>query len=132
MLSGRQGCESRPGTSSGVGKGQVVVGRRTPLSLVQALLPSNQEVMGQNDQRHVMVPASPETQLIVVHAQFSLALGKTGLDRPAHPAHAHKRGKRRLDGSVTQIKLPFRLRGFTTDFTPDHHPDLRAWQTIES
>src|SRR5260370_31219203 len=109
MLSGRQGCESRPGTSSGVGKGQVVVGRRTPLSLVQALLPSNQEMMRQDDQRHVMVPTAPETQLIVVHAQLSLTLGKTGLDRPAHSTHTHKRGKPRLDGSRAQIKLPFSL-----------------------
>src|SRR5260370_42026520 len=84
-------------------------GRRTPLSLVQALLPSNQEMMGQNDQRHVMVPAVPETQLVVVHAQFPLALGKTGLDRPTHPAHPHKRGKRRLQGSVAQVKFTFRL-----------------------
>jgi len=83
MLSGRQGCESRLGTSASVGKGHVVVGRKTPLSLVQALLPTNQEMMSQNDERHMMVPAAPEAQLIVVHAQFSLALGKTGLDREA-------------------------------------------------
>jgi hypothetical protein len=83
MLSGRERCASRSGTSVGVGKGRVVVGRRTPLSLVQALLPSNQEMMGQNDQGHVMVPAAPEAQFVVIHAQFSLALGKTGLDRPA-------------------------------------------------
>src|SRR5258708_40003913 len=131
MLSGKQGCKSRPGTSFGVGKGQVVVGRRTALSLVQALLPSNQEMMSEDDQCHVMVPASPETQLIVVHAQFSLALGKTGLDRPTHPAHTHKRGKRRLQGSIAHVKLPFRLLCRPTDFAPDHHPDLRARQTIE-
>src|SRR5260370_40805424 len=79
-------------------------GRRTPLSLVQALLPANQEMMGQNDQRHVMVPASPKTQLIVVHAQLSLTLGKTGLDRPAHSTHTHKRGNRRLHGAVAATK----------------------------
>jgi hypothetical protein len=42
----------------------VVVGRRTPLSLVQALLPTNQEMMSQNDERHMMVPPAPETQFI--------------------------------------------------------------------
>src|SRR5260370_40340613 len=120
MLRGRQGCESRPGTSSGVGKGQVVVGRRTPLSLVQALLPSNQEMMRQDDERHVMVPSAPETQFVVVHPQFSLAFGKTGLNRPAHATHAHKGRERRLYGSVAQVKLPFRLRGFTTHFAPDY------------
>jgi hypothetical protein len=65
-VSGRE--ESKLGTSPGVGKGRVVVGRRTPLSLVQALLPSNQEVMSQKDESHMMVPTAPETQLIVVHA----------------------------------------------------------------
>jgi len=67
-------------------------------------LPANQEMMRQDDQRHVMVPTAPETQLIVVHAQLSLTLGKTGLDRPAHSTHTHKRGKRRLDGSVAETK----------------------------
>src|SRR6266436_3255083 len=34
-------------------------------------------------------------------------------------------------GALRRLKFPFRLRGFTTDFAPDHHPDLWAWQTIE-
>jgi hypothetical protein len=49
------------------------VGRKSPLSQLQLLLPPNQEVMSQDDQGHVMVPASPETQLILIHAQFPLA-----------------------------------------------------------
>ncbi len=60
--------------------------------------------MSQNDQRHVMVPPAPEAQFIVGHAQLPLTLGKTGLDRPAHSTHAHKGGKRRLDGSVAETK----------------------------
>ncbi len=39
--------------------------------------------MGENNQRHVMVPAAPEAQFVVVHAQFSFAFGKTGLDGEA-------------------------------------------------
>src|SRR6266446_9979907 len=34
-------------------------------------------------------------------------------------------------GALRRLKLPFRLRGFTADFAPDHHPDLWAWQTIQ-
>src|SRR5260370_34880237 len=34
-------------------------------------------------------------------------------------------------GALRRLKLQFRLRGFTTDFAPDHHPDLRTRQTIE-
>jgi hypothetical protein len=78
----------------------------------------------------MMVPASPEAQFVVVHTQFPLTLGKTGLDRPAHAAHAHKGGKWCLDGSVAQVKLPFWLRGFAAHFAPDHHPDFWTWQPI--
>jgi hypothetical protein len=39
--------------------------------------------MDQDDQGHMMVPPAPETQLILVHAQFPLALDKTGLDGEA-------------------------------------------------
>src|SRR5260370_11486949 len=87
-------------------------------------------MMCEDDECHVMVPAAPEAQLIVVHAQFSFALGKTRLDWPAHPAHTHESREGCFDGSITQVELPFRLRGFTADFAPDHHPDLRAWQAI--
>jgi hypothetical protein len=43
-----------------VGKGRVVVGRKIPLSLVETLLPANQEMMSQNDHGHMMVPATPK------------------------------------------------------------------------
>ncbi len=86
--------------------------------------------MSQHDERHVMVPPAPEAQFVLIHAQFPLALGKTRFDRPAHSTYAHKRGKWRLERSVAHVELPFRLRGFTADFPPDHHPDLRARQAI--
>jgi hypothetical protein len=34
-------------------------------------------------------------------------------------------------GALRRLKLPFRLRGFTTDFAPDHHPHFWTRQTIE-
>jgi len=108
-----------------------VVGRKTPLSLVQALLPPNQEMMGENDQRHVMVPPVPKTQFVVIHAQLPLVFGKTRLDGPTHPTDPHKGGKRRLHRSVAQIKLPLRLLWRPTHFAPDHYPDLWTWQPIQ-
>src|SRR6266516_485183 len=124
MLSGREGCTSRLGSSAGVGRGCVVVGRRSLLSLVKTLLPANQEMMGQHDHRHVMVPPAPEAQLIVIHAQFPFAFGKTRLNGPAHATDPHKRGKRRLQWGITQVKLPLWLFWQTTDFAPDDHPDF--------
>ena len=109
----------------------MVVGRKTPLSLVETLLPTNQEMMSENDQSHVMVPSAPEAEFVVVHDQFPFAFGKTGLDGPAHPTHAHKRGQWRLWGSIAQVKFPFRLLCRTADFAPDHNPDFRAWQPIQ-
>src|SRR5262245_15342093 len=87
--------------------------------------------MGQKDQGHMMVPAAPEAQFVVVHAQFSLAFSKTSLNGPAHAAHAHKGGKRRLQGRITQVKLPFWLFCRATHFAPDHHPDFWARQAIQ-
>ena len=60
-----------------------MVKRKSPLSLVQALLPPNQEVMGEQDHRHMMVPPAPESKFVVVHAQFPFAFGKTRLDGEA-------------------------------------------------
>jgi hypothetical protein len=56
------------------GQGTCGHGAQDPPSLVQALLPANQEMMGENDHGYVMVPPAPEPQLVVVHAQFPLAL----------------------------------------------------------
>jgi len=43
------------------------------------LLQPDQEVMRQEHQRHVVVPARPEAHLIVVQAQFALAFGEAAL-----------------------------------------------------
>jgi transcriptional regulator with XRE-family HTH domain len=46
----------------------------------------HQEVMGQDHQGHVVVPAAPEAALVVVQAQLVLALGEAALNGPAHAA----------------------------------------------
>ncbi len=40
-------------------------------------------MMSEKDEGHVMVPAAPEAQLVVIHAQLSFAFSKTGLDGEA-------------------------------------------------
>ena len=44
---------SRLESSLGVGRGYDVVGRKSPLSGRQPLLPADEKVMGQNDQGHI-------------------------------------------------------------------------------
>src|SRR5205085_5241387 len=79
-----------------------------PLSLVEPLLQPDQEMMRQEHQGHMVVPARPEPQLVVVQAQFTLALGKAGLDGPAHPADPHEGLQRRVRRGVTQVVLELR------------------------
>jgi hypothetical protein len=76
-----------------------------PLSLVQALLHANQDVMGQQHQRHVVVPAAPRAHLIVVQPQFLFALLETGFDRPPHPQDAHEFDQWRVLRRIAQIIL---------------------------
>jgi hypothetical protein len=44
-----------------------------PPSLAYPLVEQDQEVVGQDDQRHVVVPPPPETEFVVVQAQFAFA-----------------------------------------------------------
>jgi hypothetical protein len=69
-------CSSRSGLSRG---------NESPLSLVEPPLQPNQEVMGQDHQCHVVVPAAPEAALVVIQTQFVLRFGKAALNGPAHP-----------------------------------------------
>ena len=48
-----------------------------------------------------------------------------------HATHPHKGGKRRLQGSITHVKLPFRLLWRPTHFAPDDHPDFWAGEPIK-
>jgi hypothetical protein len=99
-----------------------------PLSLVEPRLQLHQEVMGQDHQRHVMMPAPPETALVVVQAEFILALGEAAFDRPAHAARPDQGGQRQIGWGVGQVILvPRRLAG-RGDAAADHQPDGRSRQ----
>ena len=74
-----------------------------PLSLVEPLLQPDQEVMRQQDQRHVVVPARPEAQLVVIQAHLPFAFGQAGFDGPAHAADPHQPGG---DGNRAQQLQP--------------------------
>ena len=66
---------------------------QAPLSLVEALLQPDEEVMGQEHQRHLVVPPAPEAQFVMVEAHFAFPLLEAGPGtlwvRPAQPAHPH-------------------------------------------
>src|SRR5438270_8922317 len=56
----------------------------------------DQEVMRQQTQGQVVMPADPAADFVVVHAQFALALQDGRLDRPAHAAGPDQVLPRRL------------------------------------
>src|SRR6266487_6486302 len=68
----------------------------------------DQEVMRQQTQGEVVMPADPAADFVVVHAQFALALQDGRLDRPAHPTHPDQSLPRRLRRCVGQIALQLR------------------------
>ena len=86
-----------------------------PLSLVQPLLKPNQEVVGEDNHGHVVVPAAPEAEFVVIHPQFSLSLGEACLNGPAHAADPHEGPQRGRDRRATQVDLQFRLLGRAAD-----------------
>jgi hypothetical protein len=90
----------------------------------------NQEVMGQDHQGHVMMPAAPEAAFIVVQPQFILALGEAALDRPAHATGPDQGDQRQVVRGVGEIALGdcfLPRRGHTT---ADHQPDGRSGQSV--
>ena len=68
--------------------------------------------MGQDDERHVVMPPAPETEFVVIHAQLPLAFGKTGLDReaafhsPTQKSRAVSPEERCSDKTSTPAPLP--------------------------
>src|SRR5260370_339634 len=92
-------------------------------------------MVGQDDQRYVLIPPPPEAQLIVVHAQLAFALLETTLNRPAHAADADELGQRGVGGRIAHVVLelgrlgrvdqPWRRQG-----PSEEHPDLRAGQAL--
>src|SRR6266487_5614781 len=68
----------------------------------------DQEVMRQQAQGQVVVPADPAADFVVVHAQLALALQDGRFDRPAHPTDPDQALPRRLSRCVGQIALQLR------------------------
>ena len=61
---------------------------------------SNQQVVSQNAQGHVVMPSLPSTDFVVSQAEVLLSFLEAGLDGPAHAAEANQCDKRDLDWSV--------------------------------
>jgi hypothetical protein len=87
-------------------------------------------MVGEDDHRHMVVPAPPKTQLVLVEADLAFALLEAGLDGPAHPAHSHQRRQRRVGRGVGQVGLEFRPLPGLGEGTAQHDPDLRARQPV--
>lgn len=109
-----------------------MVKRKSPLSLVQALLPPNQEVMGEQDHRHMMVPPAPESKFVSGPCPVPLCIrqntSRWGSRIPLTRTNVASGVSR---GALRRLKLPLRFLCRPTDFPSDHDPDLRTWQAIK-
>lgn len=61
--------------------------------------------MREKGQRHMVMPAWPGTDLVMIHPQFALAFFDGGLDRPAQARLAHQVRLGDSDRRIAQIKL---------------------------
>ena len=53
----------------------------------------DQEVMGQNRERHMVMPTEPTAQFVVVKTDLALAFLEENLDRPTQPTESHQFGE---------------------------------------
>src|SRR3712207_89004 len=74
----------------------------------QAAALPDQEVMGQETQRGVVVPPDPPPHFVLVQAHFPFALFNRRLDRPPHPTGPDQLGPPRGGRRVRQICFQFR------------------------
>ena len=85
----------------------------------------HQKEMGQEGLGRVMMPATPGTGLVMIHADFPLAFFKGGLDRPAHSAQTHELARRTSEGCIAQVVLDLRPGA---QATPQDQPLPRTGQ----
>jgi hypothetical protein len=104
--------------------------REVPLSLVELVLQADQEVMGEKDQRHVMIPPRPEAQFVVIQAQVPFTFREAGLDGPAHSAQPDQSVQRRVGGGIAQVVFERGHLGRTVHFAAQHHPNLPRRQAV--
>src|SRR3970040_691042 len=88
---------------------------------------ADQEQMGQDRVRHVMMPTAPSPRLIVIHADFALAFFEGGFHWPTHATHTDEFVQRTGRGGVAQIKLHFGLRPQTA---AEDGPTARSGKAI--
>src|SRR5215510_7170013 len=80
-------------------------------------------MMGQETQSHMMMPAQPAPDLVVVQAQAPFTLLECRFDRPAHTSHPDQRGDRYVTWRITEIDLELRSLPPTPS---QHNPHVGA------
>lgn len=82
------GIEDRFGQDTGTQPADLIDGQYRSLA-VKPDSETNQEVMSQSNQQHVMMPAQPTACFTVVKTDFALAFFEDDFNRPAHAAEAN-------------------------------------------
>src|ERR1700687_2665431 len=70
---------------------------------------ADQEQMGQDRVRHMMMPTAPSPRFIVIHSHFALAFFESRLYRPTHATHPDELRQRTGRRGVAEIEFHFRL-----------------------
>src|SRR5262245_17615469 len=80
-----------------------------------------QKMMSQKGQRHMMMPATPGSGLVMIHPQFALGFLNRRFDRPAQSCLPNQIGLRDLHWRIAQIIFDL---GWVTRATTKDHPDF--------
>lgn len=80
-------------------------------------LQTNQEMMSERNQEHMMMPSDPTAHLVMIHADFPFGFFKNGSNWPSHSAHSNQLRQWNADRRITEKVFDFRriiqIRNFT-------------------
>src|SRR5271157_5590510 len=86
---------------------------------------TDQEVMSQGDQQHMVMPTQPTAHLVVIKPDFTFSFFKDGFDWPSHSADADKLDHGCSGGSIAEVVFDDR-RVF--QITAQDQPNFRTRQ----
>ena len=84
---------------------------------------TDQEMMSQRDQQHMVMPTQPTAHFVMVKTDFAFGFFENGFDRPTHAADADELDQGCIGRSIAEVKLDDRR---VLQIAADDQPDFWA------
>ncbi len=95
--------------------------------LFQPFLDADEEMMGQNTLRHMVVPTHPRTDHVITHSQVIFAVFQSSLHWPAHSSDACQFSVRRSCWCNAEVRLKL---GLFSQRATHNQPRIGTWQFV--